>query len=259
MRNFEIPVEVTIDEDLKFSATNFLAYMKAMQLPDPTGVIMSEQVNDLVVILVNAEITTPWKAYSALKHPKGMPAEMRPVHYTFDENGREYLTFPDLHEAAKILYATFGREIAAHDCDIENNGNNSIMLEIFDLMRESASRVTVKTPEGKIWAYVADDDEYPGIQVTFEDADKNQSCIALIEYTATEHSNGYAPGNPGEMTRERTEVPADRRGEDVGPHGHCFSVTPGLICRAWPDIYKDTEHRRVVYSYAKDGEGAENV
>lgn len=70
---------------------NFREYATEMMLPDPTYVIMTDEVSDMVTDFVNNGGDV-WKAFSALVSD-----------YQHDNNGREYVAFPEAEKVQEVL------------------------------------------------------------------------------------------------------------------------------------------------------------
>ena len=88
---FSQPVAVQTDWDERINCRSFREYANTMQHPDPTRVHIPEETERLLTLLVNTGQITPLQA-------NGLHGE-----YTFDEDGREALYWPEPEEAAARL------------------------------------------------------------------------------------------------------------------------------------------------------------
>lgn len=93
--NRSIPIHED-DEALLAVCTTFLQYARCMMYPDPVGVEISDDVHDALTDLINAGQLTAWEALKT--HHEG---------YRFDDSGREYIAFPDIHVLPKRLHALY--------------------------------------------------------------------------------------------------------------------------------------------------------
>ena len=89
--NFTTPIHID-DEDFSTECKNFLEYAKAMQLPDPTYVVMPMDTQNLVTTLVNDGKVDAFEALSTVA-----------FHFKYDEQGREYIEFPKPEEMRALL------------------------------------------------------------------------------------------------------------------------------------------------------------
>ena len=88
---FRQPVRVQIEPDEWVSCNSFREYAGAMQYPDPTRVHIPDSTEKLLTFLVNGGQITAWQANKL--HGE----------YTFDDDGREALCWPEPEEAAARL------------------------------------------------------------------------------------------------------------------------------------------------------------
>lgn len=78
---------------------NFREYAKEMMLPDPTYVVMSDEVSDLVTEYIN-EGGDAWSVFRVLASG-----------YKYDDNGQEYVSFPDEKRTKEFLQKFRERDI----------------------------------------------------------------------------------------------------------------------------------------------------
>lgn len=84
------------DETLLADCMTFLQYARCMMYPDPLGVEINDDVHDALTDLINAGLLTAWEALKT--HNEG---------YRFDDYGREYIEFPDIHALPKRLHTLY--------------------------------------------------------------------------------------------------------------------------------------------------------
>lgn len=89
--NFRTPIHVD-DEDFSTECKNFVEYAKAMQLPDPTYVVMPMDTQNLVTTLVNDGKVDAFEALSTVA-----------FNFQYDAQGREYIEFPKPEEMRTLL------------------------------------------------------------------------------------------------------------------------------------------------------------
>ena len=114
LAKFKNPVVVQFEPDdngneVSRKADTFLSYVQLMQWPDPTFIQMSNETNNLVVMLVNEGKLDPWQALRIgsqwyFNNDGVLDVHPSRSHYTFDELGREGILFPSVDRMAKLLY-----------------------------------------------------------------------------------------------------------------------------------------------------------
>lgn len=101
------PILMEIDEGYSVPVEDFRQYARCMMYPDPTGVDMSEELNELVTNAVNEGKTTLHAAFDKLvkRDTNGR------IDYSYSDGtdgylpGRELLEFCDEATAAKLIEA----------------------------------------------------------------------------------------------------------------------------------------------------------
>ena len=88
---FHQPVRVQIESDEWISCNSFREYANAMQRPDPTRVHIPDSTEKLLTLLVDGGLITAWQANQL--HGE----------YTFDDDGREALYWPEPEKALENL------------------------------------------------------------------------------------------------------------------------------------------------------------
>lgn len=79
------PIVINVFEGLDIAAHDFREYAKTLQLPDPTIVRMSDELNDAATSVIQSGHISAWELYN----------QLRPE-YTFDNDGHEMLDFTDI-------------------------------------------------------------------------------------------------------------------------------------------------------------------
>lgn len=88
---FRESVSVRVEPDECIACGSFREYAAAMQYPDPTRVHIPDSTEKLLTFLVDGGLITAWQAYEL--HGE----------YTFDDDGRESLYWPEPREALEKL------------------------------------------------------------------------------------------------------------------------------------------------------------
>lgn len=88
---FRQSVSVCVEPDECIACSSFREYAAAMQYPDPTRVHIPDSTEKLLTFLVDGGLVTAWQACR--------------LHggYTFDDDGREALCWPEPEEALEKL------------------------------------------------------------------------------------------------------------------------------------------------------------
>ena len=88
---FQQSVSVRVEPDECIECSSFHEYAAAMQYPDPTRVHIPDSTEKLLTFLVDSGLVTAWQAYEL--HGE----------YTFDDDGREAICWPEPEEALEKL------------------------------------------------------------------------------------------------------------------------------------------------------------
>ena len=67
MIKLNTPIRTEVDEDFFMDISDFRGYARSMMYPDPTGIDMSDELNDMVTKAVNSGKTTLEDAFKKLK------------------------------------------------------------------------------------------------------------------------------------------------------------------------------------------------
>lgn len=120
MDNTPFPFSINIDEDWDITVNNFKEYAKALQLPDPTIVQMSEELNEAATNVIQLGYISALGMYQLLEPD-----------YSFDDDGHEMLEFPNV-DTAFALYSGY----------IDAKGNSY-------WMDEDSIRIIARSNDGK--------------------------------------------------------------------------------------------------------------
>ena len=105
MIKLNTPIRTEVDEDFFMDISDFRGYARSMMYPDPTGIDMSDELNDMVTEAVNNGKTTLEDAFKKLvkRDRKGC------IDYSYSDGfdgfryGQELLCFCDTKTAAQCL------------------------------------------------------------------------------------------------------------------------------------------------------------
>lgn len=91
---FDTPIiEECFPDEPPFACRNFREYAMIMMFPDPTYVEISAESQDLITSLINAGKMAPFEALRAFESD-----------YRYDEEGREYISFPAPEKIMEIYH-----------------------------------------------------------------------------------------------------------------------------------------------------------
>lgn len=105
MIKLNTPIRTEVDEDFFMDISDFRGYARSMMYPDPTGIDMSDELNDMVTEAVNSGKTTLEDAFKKLvkRDRKGR------IDYSYSDGfdgfryGQELLCFCDTETATQCL------------------------------------------------------------------------------------------------------------------------------------------------------------
>lgn len=105
MIKLNTPIRTEVDEDFFMDISDFRDYARSMMFPDPVGIAMSDELNDMVTEAVNSGKTTLEDAFKKLvkRDSKGR------IGYSYSDGfdgfryGQELLCFCDIETAAQRL------------------------------------------------------------------------------------------------------------------------------------------------------------
>lgn len=125
---------------------------------------------------------------------------------------------------------------------------------------------TVDTPDGVLHVYPKADSNYPGVMVDLiREGDEIPIGLTMVECLphGDEGLLSYVPGDYDGMKWELKDVPVERiihedgtplaAGEQINPGNSAgYTISGGLVTRAWPDEKHDEETHRRVFHYGYD-------
>lgn len=105
MIKLNTPIRTEVDEDFFMDISDFRGYARSMMYPDPTGIDMSDELNDMVTEAVNSGKTTLEDAFKKLVKRDSKCRIGYSCSDGFDgfRYGQELLCFCDIETAAQRL------------------------------------------------------------------------------------------------------------------------------------------------------------